>query len=218
MGRRGRGRRPYSYTKTRLLAQPDATFVKLRYTDQIYNTPSTAGPVVQTYQYYGNSCGDADATAGGAQAAQGFTTYTRQYNKWVVMACKIRVQFFNQQNDCRMVSVTPFTYDGTPLGSGSNLLNKKLSTNYVSQRLLGPEGSSKSACTISKYMTTKRLFGVSNVTNQQAFYSGGNIPPSYYWAWQVEVDNQSTSQTLVTWQATMTYYVKFFDRVQYSTD
>lgn len=67
-------------------------------------------------------------------------------------------------------------------------------------------------------MSTKRMFGQSDVVNQVSYHAGNFGLPTYNWAWEICVDNQSTVATNVSYQTQLTYYCKFYDRKQYNAD
>lgn len=216
VNRRGRGRRSkISYTKPRNQLLADVAFVKLRYTEPPFAASALTGTANSFNDYIANGIYDPDYEVSAQPSASGFANYTYQYSNWCILGSKITVTFFNESTvHPRAVWVFPQNQSL----SGSSTIGTNTSQNvisgqpYVKGRLLGVQGSSRSVATISNYMSTRKLFGLSMPANEPDFFGTSTTDPVHKWYWLVGASRNDVDPLLVDYRVSITYYCKFFGR------
>lgn len=200
-----------SKTWVRTVTNSDATFVKLKFTEP--PTIATLGvPGFTTDTYRGNSAYDPDLSAGGT-SVEGLNYYSQVYGRYVVLGSKITTQFFNLSTYVRTVGIIPTT-DSSSLTAAASY-NALQSQPYVRRKVLGPVSSSRSCCTISSYMNTRKILGVPSPTGLEYLWAATNANPSTLWYWFLFIHQNDGNALQVEYQTTVTMYIKFFDRVNY---
>lgn len=195
----------------RSIGSPDTAFVKLQFSD-VPRTFNSTGPGIFYDTYQGNSVYDPRVAVGGS-SAQMLSFYTLIYQKYCVLGAKIKVQFLSGSAAAtRTVGFLPYP-GGSTISSGLTA-NQLLTQPYCRWKLLGPVSSSRSVTTMTQYMSSKKIFG-KDIVNLEEYASVTNTNPALGWYWQVFSEGTDTAVNNVTYQVSMTLYVKMFDRSNY---
>lgn len=200
---------------------PDQCFAKIRYTD-FTAIGATGTPGGQNY--FGNGIYKPKNTTGANPF--GCTEYVALYSSYNVIASSIKVTFNNNNGiDC-LVMVWPDDSTGSYVPSGFSTLNLINGIPYARhQWLTGVSSASAGAFagvrSIKHYMQTEKIEGVSKrrVLDDDLYMGSINVSnPSKTWNWWVAVAPVDlTSVYSVNCMVEVVYYVKFFQRVDFTS-
>lgn len=194
---------------------PDRLFVKLKYVESLVwsQTLGTVGVNV----YRGNSCFDPDATGTGGQPYF-FDQWSALYLNYRVHGCKLKVMGscnggggFNSV----MMGITA-TNQSSSLGASANELYQEQP--YTKKTLLRMGAASVGQGTVSMYMATRKILGLSKIQvedqDYQASISANPTKQWYFHLWTFTPDDNTIAMNT---QAELTYYVEFCNRAQPGT-
>jgi len=184
---------------------PDRLFTKLRYvTTQTISVVST-----QAYTFRGNSVFDPEAAVGGSQPAF-FDNWAAMYSKYRVNACKIKVSFIAGNAVPSVATLVPTT-EAAPLvgGADANALPA-----YARTKVLGNINGTSIAY-MKHFMSTKKILGLSGISQNEDVSSVVTTNPNDQWYWQILLSAMDgiSSLTGTFLRFELTYYVEFYDRV-----
>lgn len=204
---------------------PRQAYVKMHYVGLAYlDMADTAG--ARTWaSYYGNSIVDTRSDDGvTARSVTGFTLLTPFYNKYTVLAAKIRATFTTAA-DIGCQAFVLATRDTSPpvwtLGTFSQ--DNRIKTKYLAMRY-GPGGR---PTRINDYHKTTSVSGVTDIEDPS--YAGNygdtfasSTAPSNKWYYHVGVmalPGTTVSSNLRVWaRVHITYYVKLHEYVETNLD
>ncbi len=183
----------------------DSTIVALQYS---LNAPINSGVNPGVHIMRGNSCFDPSFTGVGHQPL-GFDEWGTFYNNYIVYGCG---------------------WVASMLGDGSNVMNAAIVTKpsstaitdfdtikerpYSNYAMLGLQGSSNHIRRLSGYQSTKKMYGLKELSNSEDVYGAGmTANPSFQWFIHLYVQHiDRITAVTANVEATFTYYVKFFNR------
>lgn len=158
----------------------DRAFVKLKYCT-IVNRIDAGG--LNNYVFRANSCYDPDFTLGGHQPFyfDQWCNANTFFNRYRVHGCKIIVKFTNNKTTAISVGLYPSLSNAGPTG-GENVAEIPYSKQTV---IAGTEGTPQA--TLSQYMSTKRMFGVQSISQNEGTSAAYNADPLAPWYWMINV-------------------------------
>lgn len=182
-------------------AIPDEVFVKLKYFTSIQLVAaSTAG----VYVFKGNSLYDPDHTGAGHQP-YAFDQYSNFFKKYRVNACKIKfdLTFLDTAGTIWCVPTNETTAMSVALcGEVPYAKYYSAPTSVDSPR-------------IQHYMTTKKIFGMQSINQDDLYSSATNADPSKVWYWHLGYSVYNLTTNANVWcNVQLTYYSTFFERLQ----
>lgn len=181
---------------------PDTYMCKLKYNDSYQLIGSLGGTGSQVFR--ANSLQDPDFTGIGHQP-RFYDELQNVYGKYVVLACKCKVNWSNSSSTVPADCIISFSVSD-PTGSTYNSLNENRYSKWLQ---VGPSGG-MGVKVNSMYMKISKLFGQSEIAEDNAFYSTNTANPTNtgYVAVAVKAtDNASTTNVYAT--VTLTYYCLF---------
>ena len=212
-------RRGITSMRSRTTVAPDTAYTKLKMYDLSYRTAPMAPEIVLADNYNSgriiraNDIYDPKYVSGAIQPT-GFDqwcTQTGLYNQFIVHGCKIRYEFVNLSSTSALnISVYPVLESNTQI-TGISGPNQP----YVTNALCG-SGSGQNKVVIKKFMKTKKMFGIKDLSdnaNVRGSFSGG--PTSNYvwnWASDVSLAGSDTASPQYIVKRELTYYVQFLTR------
>lgn len=195
-----------SYMLSNTLVTPDRVYTKLK-TVIGETISSTTAPGVVLYR--GNSPYDPKYAVGGLSAC-GFAQWASLYNRYRVIGSKITVSFRDNQisEDWNVGYVIPKVT--TTLDTNFTLASCEP---YAKVKYI-PTKAAGYSCTISAYMSVKKMFGLVRGSYDRDFTSSvsGNPTREFYWHVGVDAVTGGVSQN-VNCVVSIIYYVMFYDRV-----
>jgi len=191
--------RPY-IANLRGPGQSDAVYVKLRFAESQNNISGVGSSL---FNYRGVSPRDPRWATGG-DSATAFATYGIQYSRYMCYGSKIKVTWIsNLQNTQAWVTLVP-TMGSAALADATDA---KFSKNAIMTQRDG-----RSVVSLRHYMTTKKMFGISQNTTEQWAPITDEPPDQFYW--QLYYNPLTTSPVgTFHFKIEITYYVKFFNRI-----
>lgn len=220
--RRYYGRRatlPHSQVVRNRLITP-VTFVKLKYTPMAsgstpYRALSAIAGGYGEYSWHANSTYDPDLTGTGGQPT-GHDQYYGFYGRGTVVASKIKVEFVNTSATAHFkVGISPTTEPNfTPSTETPNDWPGARSTT------IGPYVGGAGSKTLVAFYRTSTIFGISSreIKDNSALYSepvGSVVATPWYWlVWALPADATAVAASAIEIMVEITYYVRFFDRIE----
>lgn len=183
--------------------QDRALYVKLRYFEQGIALTATAGNQAQ-YAFRGNDCYDPDVPGIGHQPL-GFDQYSALYQRFTVVASKIKATFFIASDTAQYtIGIQPSdvsTWTGTDWPVFPMAKSMPVGTRAASN----PH-------TMSHYAKTKKVFGTLGITTNTDDYSGNaTSSPVKQWYWLLNAQAPvATEGVTITCTVKITYFVKFW--------
>lgn len=212
----GRKRRPKYNPRSRVTSKvmrqptgiPDKMYIKLKYsTNQLI---ASSGNTPGLYIFRGNSVFDPDYSGIGDQPV-GFDQWAQFYKDYKVLASKITVTAIAQSNlaaNVACVSINPETSVPTTGLTPINLIQHP----YSRHRYIG-QGDGPAPPTFSNYMTTKKMYGLKDVCDEQ-YIANVATNPQIQWYWNVSISpTNNTTSVGANIVAVITYYVEFSNRI-----
>lgn len=191
-------------------------FVKLRYTSPMYLKTLTNTSVINSMvSVRGNNPYDPQAELGGGQPTY-YDNYKALYESFVCYGSKISVEFIatNTSNTIGYQAVVvPSIKQPYPISAGSvngaNLCEQRYSKH---KRFRGSIVQVGSDPVIKSYMSTKKIWGNSNLNNQYDKVPTDNGTINNPWFWNIIITNDTLTPTIsCALKYTITYYCKFCD-------
>jgi len=189
---------------------PDRYFTKMMFTLQ-YNQAAIAASL-DINETLLNSVIKIDV-ASATLNALGVQEISNFYDKFRVWASTATFQFVSNVADTFTVTLVP-TIGGQSVATSREALEQP----YSKYRIVG-QGAGSSVTTLKSHMSVKKLFGYTNINQEDDFtgnlVSSPAIPVNpAYWVTTVK-SNTGTNFTAGCYQWTLrvTYYVEFYDRI-----
>lgn len=184
----------------------DQLFVKMRYT-KLFSLNSATGIMAQQV-FRGNSLFDPEEPIGGGQP-MGRDQYAALYQSYQVMGSKIKIEFSPRESADGIGTV----FGTVPIDIATSVtgIAQAIELPY-SKHMSAPNGQSK-AIVINNYISTKSKFGYKDILQSDKLSSLQGSSPSeqFYWTvYGIAVDGLGT--VVIDCVATITYYVRLFDR------
>lgn len=187
----------------------DRTLTRLKYTAGISLTSSG---VAGSYVFRGNSIFDPDLTAGGSQPT-GMDEWANFYSSYRVIGSSVKLVARSGQSD----PATDFTLLCVQAGldtiTDSNYADM-VGDPYTRSRMIAPTTAGYDS-TLSHYMTTRKMFGLSKGQDKDADYQAAvTANPAKVWYWHLLSDDilsGAVDQNVKVF-VTITYYVEFMNR------
>lgn len=207
--RRRYKKKRFSKPTSMLLRSPtvvsDRVRLKLKY-NSYYTLSGGAGtPFLQVFQ---NSLFDPDLTGSGNQP-MGFDQWKNFYNRYRVNAISIKVQGANTNSTNPILfSVFPSLTSTAP-GSTSGVFSQP-----YARTISVPQSSGNSKIYISNYMTTKKMYGYTNIDQEEDFSSVVSASPANLWYFLVYGYSGTTATPTFQGIIKVTYYCEMFERIQ----
>lgn len=193
---------------------PDRAQTRLKYSIRLAPTEGVGG--AYTYQFRGNSVFDPDFTGIGGQPA-GFDQWKNFYDRYFVYASKINVKVIDVSGSAAPVisevAITPTTDSLNLVGVDPQLCMEQaysrfgITTTHTGARPFN----------MSNYMTTSKMFGIPRITSANSSFAAttsANPTSPWYWNYNMQVVDQSTTMANVFVYITLTYYVEFHRRTE----
>lgn len=185
---------------------PDAMLIKLKYTTFF----TLSGTPTGSWKFRGNSIHDPDLTGTGGQPL-GHDQWEAFYEKYCVNGSKIQLQFLNDSTTAApgnvLLNVVPM--DDNVSRSYDELNSMQFNRN----RMIAPVSAGQNGVYMSSYMSTRKLMGEN--TLDDVYESAFGTNPTREWYWHVQSDSfDGLSAHSLSCKATITYYVKLFQRVE----
>lgn len=160
------------------------------------------------YTWRGNSLYDPDYTSSSPLDHQpnGFDQWATLYNKFTVLGSKCKVRLYNSDGGspikfalgAALTASPPDNAEGNPNTWGS---------------VLTPSDGSKSFQTITRFMSTKKIFQVRDVIDNPAFDCTASADATKQWFWNLQMYNMDgLSNIAVNADVKITYYVRMKER------
>lgn len=204
-------KKPRSKPSTMLLKSPtviaDRIRIKLKYNTYVSLAGTLGVPFSQIYQ---NSLNDPDLTGSGQQPL-GFDQWSNFYSKYRVNGMAISIQGGNTNSN------TPLLFSVYPaLTSSLPSTPDAVFSQPYSKTVSVPQASGNSKVTIKNYMSTKKIYGYTNIDQEDDFTADYNANPVNLWYFIVY--GYSSNSSIPTFQGIVriTYYVELFDRVSFN--
>jgi len=198
-------RKPKAQKNKLSIGPPPYTVSKLRYTETFTTSPGAVGiPNGRVYRL--QSCYDPNYGLGGGQPRY-FDQYMAMYQKFVVLGAKITLETMNQDttrnNRVGMMITNDNALRTDPIDYNQPKVGRKTT--------LAPIGSGGSIQNLRMNYSSKKWFGVKNLTTDDDFAgsSGGNPERESYLHCVTWSPNGVDSDS-VTFVLTIDYIVKFF--------
>lgn len=190
-------------------AVPDYLDIKLRYVE--VGSKTGGGLTMNQAIYSGNSLFSPQVSSGYGTSHQpiGFDQWTALYRNYFVKASAIKVSFCASATAA--MAVVPCQSTSVPSsipGALEAARAKSLITTVANGRT-----------NIKHYMTTASLYGLKNLNNDDSNYTAiFNADPSQNWYWTINYQDPAMSTNLVmNVRVEITYYVRFFNRINLAT-
>lgn len=210
--RSSRFNRPAKGFQWRAKLLPDKLAIKFKYSTQKFLT----GTHSQIVYMCGNSAYDPDPAVGGAQPPL-YDEIATMYSTYKVIGAKCSCTFINEGPAPATVYIYP------TLSSSENFSltspNKIMDQQYASYKTLTSGLGSQNKCTLSKYMSTRKMYGVRQ-TDDDLFYSATNNNPNNIWYFGIGGYDYTTADVPlnITVEITMTYYTIMTRRITQAQD
>lgn len=185
---------------------PDRYFTKLRY--NYYGTRTLSTGTIDT-EFSLNSIRDC-GTSVDSTNVQGFTELTGLYSNWRVHMSKIQLQIANGDNASTVSSAILF-----PVVNDAKLPNSVaglLSLPYSKHKMISAVGGNSSMIRLNHAMSVKRILGLKTLANQEDIVGSTSANPTVDIKWYLRLYQVSNSNQAFVVNATITYYVEFFNR------
>lgn len=183
------------------LGIPDRLYANLVYDqDQLaVVSASTSG----AYNFSGNSCFDPDTSGIGHQPLY-FDQFSQMYNRYRVHKSQIVVELLNS-TIASHITITPTT-DGTWPAT----LRTALESNYTASM---PISSSVFRMVKDRSISTKKIFGMQSITQDDLYQSVCTTSPSRQWYWRIMGESfDGVTNVSIRVNVRIVYEVEFFER------
>jgi len=184
---------------------PDSFFTHLNYDFHNYQLLATAAS--GTLLVAGNSAYDPDKTGAGHQPL-GYDQFSLLYTRYRVHGSQILLTLLRADNQC-VISMTP-TIDSTVPAT----VNDSLESPYNKRMVIS---SSVFKMSTNSSMMTKKLWGFTNIEQDDLFSTLTNNDPTRIWYWKIQAQSWDGSSTTSLWiEARITYDIEFFGRINFT--
>lgn len=185
---------------------PDEYICKLRYMQRI--TLSPAAGAFATNIFRGNSCYDPDQTGTGGQPL-GYDELSALYQKVEVNGSKIKIKAIST-GSTNATSQHDIAIIPTLEAPSWSAIEDGKANPYAVYAMMG--NSNTRPITLSKYLSTKKIFGEVN-PNDDNFSHNTAANPTNVWYWYVLAQPiDRTSNTTVIVDVEIVYYCRFYQR------
>jgi hypothetical protein len=184
---------------------PDRYFTKIRYSD-INNVASGSG---FTNIYRGNGPFDPEQPLGGQQP-QGFDQLMALYRQYRVHASSIVIEMVTTSDSSN--AKVPYLITLRPNNTQTSL-GRLPETEAPYTRWRCVPGTQTTSVKLFSKITTKKLFGLKSIAEEESFTGTSTSDPATQWYWLLSVssmDGVSTQNYSYIWR--ITYFIEFFDR------
>jgi len=207
-----RKNRPYTIKTRQPIGIPDKMMLKLNYTE--FKTLEATSTNWVTQNYRGNGMYDPDYTNVGHQPL-GFDQWTQFYNKYRVYASKIVVTFLSRSNTTLESNIMLSVIPSIPFLTTTYEPRELVESPYSRYRLLGTANAVQGNTVIKSYMSTKKLFGESEL-DDVGYTAFMTADPVNQWSWNIGIQNMQGEVDFpgATIMVKITYYAELFERVQ----
>lgn len=175
--------------------------------------PTTLDKSVGT-SFHGNSCNDPNEEGGGQQP-QGFDQWMAFYEKYRVHGSKCMCTFYalNAQ-DTSVVPKRAFVYPSNTPGWTDNIqMQSRSIRSYNRWKHIGSQNGLRSLAAVKNYMSTKRMYGLKSIAQEDNFTGTATTDPVDKWYWAIGMNTVNDSNFGVTEVHTVVvdiiYYVEF---------
>lgn len=181
---------------------PDILRVKLRYSDTKIFSTLGAG-LLNNYVYRANSLQDTDFTGIGHQP-YGFDQMSTWYSRYLVYGSKIQLKMINNSTLVDLVTVVLYPQlSASPQTNSVDSLEAPFSVNRIM-------GSDAEKAYIKNYMTTKKMYGVRRLEDDDGADVTAN--PVNPWYWIIGVFDHAGNSATITYSLQISFYVEFSSR------
>lgn len=201
--------RPVKRTIPRAPGPPITVFTKLKYSDRKQVALGASG----SYQYYWriNSLNDCDASGGGGQPLY-HDQYSAMYNNYRVYATKVDYRVFTTMTGSQYYApyVCMVPYITAP---GYSTIETAMQAPFSTWRVAVP---GQNVTTLRKYYKMSVIAGISkNAYSAEENYSATTSanPINGINLQTFITNNDGTSSLVLTIEMTMTFYVKYYNRI-----
>lgn len=187
----------------------DVTRVKLRYSS-VLSLASGGSNFLTKNTYRGNGPYDPDQTGSGVQPL-GYDQWSAFYNKQRTRGSKISVTMSNTNTTYPCIVVVYPSLVSTALTTQQEVLSQP----YAIKSLMSVATGTSRSHTLSRYMSTKKIFGLKSIDDEDNFASDITTTPADQWYWHVYImspDSSFNASAMGT--VSITYYIEYFTRVQ----
>lgn len=191
-----------------VLGMPDKTRVKLKY--QVPLSMASGGGVLAQHVFRGNGPFDPDLTGGGTQPLA-YDQWASFYDKQRTRGTKLSVQMSNTNTTTPcIVSLFPSTL-ATALSTPQEIMSQP----YCSTSLMSISAGTSRSHSLSRYMSTKKMFGLKSIDEEDNLASLIGTTPTDQWYWHIYIFSPSGSTSVTAMGiVSMTFFVEFFNRNQ----
>lgn len=210
--RKKRAYKPYVKKISTPSGVPDIIRTKLKYAENKVLSDAVGG-ITTIQQYRGNSIYDPDLTGTGNQP-MGHDQWAAFYSRYKVNACKINVQFLPRSNLAGagniLVAIIPTVlYTAVSSLTAIEIIQQP----YVRYTYLTQGDGGKNSARLSSYMTTKKMFGLTNTDEDEYSASFGANPVNDWYFTIVALSADESSTMNVQCMVQLTYYTEFKERI-----
>lgn len=186
------------------------------YTKLKYNETFAVSSIFGEYLMNGNSIYDPDRTGVGHQPMYA-DQFADLYRKYHVTACSINLSFINRTSTGD-VGITPFGTVGVyalTSASASVDLTDATERDNCSYSAIGPSTGDQGIMNMSQYKRTSEVVGKNTLDDDLIGATGNSgTNPALPWIWHIFYGSSDKSDSLQLYiNVTLTYYVRFFDRI-----
>lgn len=184
------------------LLVPDRMFTNLSYSQLqlAIQSSSTSGH----YIFTGNGAFDPDFSGTGHQP-MGYDQYVGFYNRYRVHASTITVELLSSTLAVDM-SIIPSTSSTTPTS-----IDNSYESPYVTTI---PISSSVFRSVFSRRMSTRKIWGMNGITQDDLYQALFNANPTRTWFWHIfSVSNDGSTTATLRINVTITYEIEFYERL-----
>ncbi len=217
ISRVGRGRKKGRARATMLINRspsvvPDEYFTQINLA--AFATLDQAGGFsLESTSYKANSLLAPDPVT--ARQPMGFDQLMALYENYIVFGCKAVVKFVNislGQAEC----YTEWSTDASAAANPDTVRERA----YTQQRLVGTANAGNSIKHVKTYMSTKKMFGLKTLGASNTGYIGNAttdiLTGQQYFLYLYALNLDSAASVKVVAETKLTYYVKFFNRIELS--
>lgn len=185
----------------------DNQFVKIKYNGSLL---VSTGVSIVPHIFSGNGCYDPDITSVGHQP-RGWDQWAALYSRYTCFGSKVQASFIS-------ASTEPFYCVICPFSKPTTVTNPDITTykevKYAKTAICNKTG--KGQVTLHSYMSTSKILGIppSKVGTSENLSASISSVPGAQWNWHcgaTHLDHTSTLGVYINF--TVTYYVKFWERI-----
>lgn len=210
-GKRGNRTSPSTNIVRQVTTFPDRQYIKMRW-NILYNGGSAS--TSNRYVVRGNSIYDPEQTSSTGGVPFGYDQISGIYDNYRVLGSKYKVEIMPGDNgNGNYVKFALY-----PTRSLTDYQTDSLAEEPYSKSCFVGGSAATSRRFMTSYMSTKKLFGVKSIEQQESFsgLTGGTLVgsnPANVWYWVLDFDSVAGAPIGSTWlNITVVYYVELFNR------